>query len=147
MDRELIAKAPRVLAVAAMGAGTFAAAYLLGIPGSGLFLLVAGLAGFATAIVAPCWIGYAVLLGSIALTCWVSPVLFGTYGGLILLVIASLWVPASVGWLVGYVARRVRMDGLRASLRNVRVLSAGFGAVGLAWFIVYVAGEFATNPP
>ena len=143
MDRHLDSCVLRHAAVAVMGVLVVNASYAIGIPGSGAFLLVAGAAGLGTAILAPGWIGYAILLGSIAVVSLMSVVL-GAYGPLISLVIGALWVPATVGWLLGYVARRVRIDGLGASIRNVRVMLAALGIPLLTGLIALVA---VSGPP
>jgi hypothetical protein len=146
MDRRLGSKAMSVTAVAAIGAVAVIAVYATGIPGNGAFLLIAAIAGFATAIIAPWRIGYATLLASIAVACLVM-VALGSYGGLILLVIGSLWVPASVGWLLGYVADSIRTDGVRAAVDDPRAVMATLGSLLLVAFIAVMALSFASDPP
>ncbi|HEX5826100.1 MAG TPA: hypothetical protein VFY23_01150 [Candidatus Limnocylindrales bacterium] len=136
----------RLLVVAMIGVVTVVATYATGMPGAGLFLVVAGLAGLGTALLAPGWAGYLVLLASVAATC-LAAVSLGSYGGLIVLVIASLWLPASIGWLVGYVVHHVRLRGLRQSVHDVRVILASLTAVGLIGVVALVAMSFATDPP
>lgn len=146
MDRELVAKLPRVIVVAAMGTGAVVVMYVAGLPGNGLFLVAAGVAGFVTAIIAPCWIGFAVLLGSIAVACGMAALVTG-YATFLWLAIASLVVPAIVGWLAGYVARHVAEAGPRAALKDARVWVAALGVVATVAFIVWIAGELGANPP
>ena len=146
MDRELVAKLPRVIVVAAMGTGAVAVMYVAGLPGNGLFLVTAALAGFVTAIIAPCWIGFAVLLGSIAAACAMAALITG-YATFLWLAIASLVVPATVGWLAGYVVRHLAEAGPRAALKDASVWVAALGVVATVAFIAWVAGELAANPP
>ena len=146
MDRQVMARARPLFVVAAMGVATVVAAYATGMPGAGLFLLIAGVAGVATALLAPGWGGYLVLLASIAIAC-LSAVYLGSYGGLIVLVIGALWLPASVGWLIGYVVRQVRLRGLLRAAADSRVILASLAVVSLVGMIVFVAISFGTDPP
>ena len=147
MDRALLAKSPRILVVVLAGIGAVAGMVLAGIPGNGLFLVFAALAGLVAGLVAPCWIGYSFLVGTLALATILGAYAFGWYTGLLALVIASLVVPATAGWAVGYALVRAHRLGVRAAVRDPRVVGAVVGIVAIIALIWYASVSFATNPP
>ena len=147
MDPALLAKWPRILVVVVAGLCAVAGMAQTGIPGDGLFLVVAGLAGLVAGLVAPCWIGYSFLVGTLAVATVVGAYSSGWYTGLLALIVASLIVPATAGWLVGYTLVRARHLGIRAAVRDPRVLGAVVGIVAILVLIWLAAMSFATNPP
>lgn len=147
MDRTLLAKWPRILVVVVAGICAVAGMAQTGIPGNGLFLAFAGIAGLVAGLVAPCWIGYSFLVGTLTVATLVGASVLGWYTGLLALIVVSLVVPATAGWAVGYALVRTHRLGIRAAVRDPRTLVAlvGVGAsIALIW---YASVEFATNPP
>ena len=116
-------------------------------PGDGLFLVIAGLAGLVAGLAAPCWIGYSFLVGTLAVATVLDAYASGWYTGLLALIVVSLVVPATAGWAVGYALVRAHRLGIRAAVRDPRVVGAVAGVVAILALIWYVAVEFATNPP
>jgi hypothetical protein len=147
VNRELLAKWPRILVVVLAGLGAVAGMVATGIPGNGLFLVFAGLAGLVAGLVAPCWIGYSFLVGTLGVATVLSANALGWYTGLLALVVASLVVPASAGWAVGYALVRAHRLGIRAAVRDPRVVGALAGVAAILVLIWYFAMSFATNPP
>ncbi len=145
MNQERYANLVRLLAAAGIGAVTVQLTWLFGAPGNGEFLVVAGIGGLVVALAAPGRAGYLVLLGSVAVTTWVQALLGG--GALVVLVVGALWLPATVGWLVGYAALRIRRLGLRVALTDRRTLGALLGLVLIVATIAYFTISFATSPP
>lgn len=146
MDDQGPDRLARLMVVAAMGVGVYAFAWITDIPGSGLFLVAASLAGFAAVLVAPGWTGFAVLIASITISAVVDG-LVGGYVGLLWLVVVALLVPATLGALAGYPVHRVRSVGLRAAIRDWRTLAAVAGAVTLVALIAFLSSDLAANPP
>lgn len=129
-----------------MGVGAVAVAFSPGIPGVGVFLVVAWLAGLATVLVRPGWAGFLALAGAFTVAAVIADMSDGIYG-LVVLVVVSLLVPAAHGALVGYIARRVVSLGPAKSIRDERVIGAVFVAVLVVVFLAFVAADFARNPP
>lgn len=136
----------RLILVGAMGVGAVAVAFATGIPGNGVFLVVAWLAGLAAVLVRPGWAGFLTLASATAVTAVIADMSDGV-SGLVVLVVASLLVPAAHGALVGYVARRVVSLGPAKSIRDERVIGAILVAVLVVVFLAFVAADFARNPP
>jgi hypothetical protein len=136
----------RLILVGAMGVGAVAVAFATGIPGNGVFLIVAWLAGLAAALVRPGWGGFLTLASAIAVTAVIADMSDGV-SGLVVLVVASLLVPAAHGALVGYIARRMVSLGPAKSIRDGRVIGAVLVAVLVVVFLAFVAADFARNPP
>lgn len=137
---------PRYLVAVGAGLATVLFAYAGGMPGDGAFLAVAALAGLVAGLVAPRWIGWACLVGAIAVPVLV-PAAGEGFSGLWALVIGSLAVPATAGWVVGYAVVRVRRVGARRALRDPIILGALAVVIAILGLIWYLAGEFAKNPP
>jgi hypothetical protein len=144
VNREFLAKWTRVVVA---GICTVAGMVLMGIPGNGLFLVIAGLAGLVAGLAVPGWIGCALLVGTVAAATVVGAYALGWYTGLLALVIASLVVPATAGWAVGYTLVRAHRLGIRAAVRDPRIVGAAVGMVAIIALIWYATVEFATNPP
>jgi len=136
----------RLILVGAMGVGAVAVAFATGIPGNGVFLVVAWLAGLAAVLVRPGWAGFLTLASASAVTAVTADMSDGV-SGLVVLVAASLLVPAAHGALVGYIARRVVSLGRAKSIRDGRVIGAVLVAVLVVVFLAFVAADFARNPP
>ena len=147
VDPALLAKWPRILVVVVAGLCAVAGMAQTGIPGDGLFLVFAGLAGLVAGLVAPCWIGYSFLVGTLAVATVLGAYASGWYTGLLALIVVSLIVPATAGWLAGYALVRARHLGIRAAVRDPRVVGAVAGIVAILVLIWLVAMSFATNPP
>jgi len=147
VNRELLAKWPRILVVVLAGLGAVAGMVATDIPGNGLFLVFAGLAGLVAGLVAPCWIGYSFLVGTLGVATLFGAYALGWYTGLLALVVASLVVPASAGWAAGYALVRAHRLGIRAAVRDPRVVGALAGVAAILVLIWYFAMSFATNPP
>jgi hypothetical protein len=147
VDRELLAKWPRILMVVVAGLGAVAGMAVTGIPGNGLFLVSAGLAGLVAGLVAPGWIGYSFLVGTLAVATVVNAYASGWYTGLLALIVVSLIVPATAGWAFGYALVRAHRLGIRAAVQDPRVVGALAGVVAILALIWYATVEFATNPP
>ena len=118
-----------------------------GIPGDGLVLVFAGLAGLVAGLIAPCWIGYSFLVGTIAVATVLSAYASGWYTGLLALIVASLVVPATAGWAAGYALVRAHRLGIRAAVRDPRVVGALAGVAAILALIWYFAMSFASDPP
>ncbi len=127
MNRELLAKWPRILVVVVAGICAVAGMAQTGIPGDGLFLVFAGGAGLVAGLVAPCWIGYSFLVGTLAVATVLNAYASGWYTGLLALIVVSLVVPATAGWAVGYALVRAYRLGIRAAVRDPRVVGRGGG--------------------
>jgi hypothetical protein len=136
----------RLILVGAMGVGAVAVAFATGIPGNGVFLVVAWLAGLAAVLVRPGWAGFVTLASAIAVTTLIADMSDGVYS-LVALGVVSLLVPAAHGALVGYVARRAVSLGSARSIRDARVIGAVLVAVLVVVFVAIVAADFARNPP
>jgi hypothetical protein len=136
----------RIILVGAMGVGTVAVAFATGIPGNGVFLVAAWLAGLAAALVRPGWAGFVTLASAIAVTAVIADVSDGVHS-LVVLVVVSLLVPAAHGALVGYVSRRAVSLGPAKSVRDERVIATVLVAVLVVAFVAVVAADFARNPP
>jgi hypothetical protein len=136
----------RLILVGAMGVGAVVVAFATGIPGNGVFLVAAWLAGLAAALVRPGWAGLLTLAGAIAVTTLVADMSDGIYS-LVVLGVVSLLVPAGHGALVGYVARRAVSLGPVRSVRDERVIVAVLVAVLIVVLVAIVAADFARNPP
>jgi hypothetical protein len=136
----------RLILVGAMGVGAVAVAFATGIPGNGVFLVVAWLAGLAAVLVRPGWAGFLTLASATAVTAVIADMSDGV-SGLVVLVVASLLVPAAHGALVGYIAWRVVSLGPAKSIRDERVIGAILVAVLVVVFLAFVAADFARNPP
>ena len=147
MDRALLTKWPRILVVVVAGLCAVAGMAQTGIPGNGLFLVFAGLAGLVAGLAAPCWIGYSFLVGTLTVATVLNAYASGWYTGLLALIVVSLVVPATAGWAVGYALVRAHRLGFRAAVRDPRVVGAVAGIVAILALIWYVTVEFATNPP
>ena len=147
MNRELMAKWPRILVVVVAGIVAVAGMAQTGIPGDGLFLVFAGGAGLVAGLAAPCWIGYSFLVGTLAVATVLNAYASGWYTGLLALIVVSLVVPATAGWAVGYALVRAYRLGVRAAIRDPRVVGALAGVAAILVLIWYVAMSFATNPP
>ena len=147
MNRELLAKWPRILVVVVAGICAVAGMAQTGIPGDGLFLVFAGGAGLVAGLAAPCWIGYSFLVGTLAVATVLNAYASGWYTGLLALIVVSLVVPATAGWAVGYALVRAYRLGIRAAVRDPRVVGAVAGVAAILVLIWYVAMSFATNPP
>jgi hypothetical protein len=147
VDQALLAKGPRILVVVVAGLCAVVGMAQTGIPGDGLFLVVAGLAGLVAGLVAPCWIGYSFLVGTLAVATVLGAFVFDWYTALLALVVVSLVVPATGGWAIGYALVRAHRLGIRAAVRDPRVVGALVGVVAMIALIWYVTVEFATNPP
>ena len=135
----------RLILVGAMGVGAVVVAFATGIPGNGVFLVVAWLAGLVAVLVRPGWGGFLTLASAIAVTAVIADMSDGV-SGLVVLVVASLLVPAAHGALVGYIARRVVSLGPAKSIRDERVIGAVLVAVLVVAFLAFVAADFARNP-
>ena len=146
MPRSTTGDLLRLILVGAMGVGAVAVAFATGIPGNGVFIVVAWLAGLAAVLVRPGWAGFLTLVGVIAVTAVIADMSDGV-SGLVVLVVASLLVPAAHGALVGYIARRVVSLGPAKSIRDERVIGAVLVAVLVVAFLAFVAADFARNPP
>ena len=131
----------------AVGSGAIAAflAFLLGIPGQGIFIWTTlGLGALAGAI-AGTWRG-ALLTESGAAAATILIIVIGQTGGLIALVIAVLGGLLALGYLAGWVLRRVvRRRG--AAFREPGVIGATIALVVVSAAYWWIAGEFARNPP
>jgi hypothetical protein len=114
----------RLILVGAMGVAAVVVAFTTGIPGNGVFLVVAWLAGFAAVLVRPGWGGFLTLASAIAVTAVIADMSDGV-SGLVVLVVASLLVPAAHGALVGYIARRMVSLGPAKSIRSHHPLING----------------------
>jgi hypothetical protein len=147
VDRDLLAKWPRILVVVVAGLCAVAGMAQTGIPGNGLFLVFAGVAGLVAGLVAPCWIGYSFLVGTLAVATVLNAYASGWYTGLLALIVVSLIVPATAGWAVGYALVRAHRLGIRAAVRDPRVVGALAAVGSILALIWYATVEFATNPP
>jgi hypothetical protein len=136
----------RLILVGVMGVVAVAVAFGTGIPGNGVFLVVAWLAGLATVLVRPGWAGFLTLAGAMAVTTVIADMSDGIYS-LVVLGVVSLLVPAGHGALVGFVARRAVSLGPARSIRDARVIVALLVAVLVVVFVAVVAADFARNPP
>jgi hypothetical protein len=136
----------RLILVGALGVGAVAVAFATGIPGNGMFLAAAWMAGLAAALVRPGWAGLLTLAGAIAVTTLIADMSDGIYS-LVVLGVVSLLVPAGHGALVGYIARRAVSLGPARSIRDQRVIVALLVAVLIVVFVAVVAADFARNPP
>lgn len=128
------------------GITALAASYAAGIPGDGAFLVVAAVAGLVAGLAAPGWIGLVVLVGAVALPVTLQAST-DEFAGLWPLVIASILVPATGGWLVGAAIRRAATLGLRTAVTDPRVVGALAGVALIVALVAYIAASFATNPP
>jgi len=147
VDRALLAKWPRILVVILAALCAVAGMAQTGIPGNGLFLVFAGLAGVVAGIVAPCRIGFSFMVGTLAVATVLGAYAFGWYTGLLALIVVSLVVPGTAGWLAGYAIYQARRLGIRAAAHDPRVVGALVGVVAILALIWYVTVAFATNPP
>jgi hypothetical protein len=128
------------------GITALAAAYATGLPGDGTFLVVAAVAGLVAGLAAPTWLGFVVLVGAVALPVTIQASTY-EFAGLWALVIGSIVVPATAGWLVGAAIRRAARLGLRAAVTDPRVVGALVGVALIVAFVAYMAASFATDPP
>ena len=147
MDRELSARWPRFLVVMVAAVCAVAVMAVTGIPGNGMFLVFAGGAGIVAALALPRWYGYVLLVGALAVATVLGALALGWYTALLALVIASLVVPATAGWLAGYAIDRTRHIGSRAAVLDLRILGALAGIAAILALIWFIAMSFATNPP
>jgi hypothetical protein len=136
-----------IITCAGMGVAAVAAAFATGIPGNGIFLAVAWLAGVGAVVARPGWTGVVTLMLSITAAMLVADLTDGVLSGLFLLAVASLLVPAAHGALVAYIGRRGMALGPGASLRDARMIVAVVAVVLVAVGVALVAQEFARNPP
>jgi hypothetical protein len=147
VDPALLVKWPRILVVVVAGLFAVSGMAQTGIPGDGMFLVIAGLAGLVAGLVAPCWIGYSFLVGTLAVATVLNAYASGWYTGLLALIVVSLIVPATAGWAIGYALVRARRLGVRAAVRDPRVIGALAVVIAVIALIWYASVEFATNPP
>ncbi len=87
------------------------------------------------------------LVGALAVATVLGALALGWYTALLALVIASLVVPATAGWLAGYAIDRTRHIGSRAAVLDLRILGALAGIAAILALIWFIAMSFATNPP
>jgi hypothetical protein len=131
----------------AIGSGAIAAvlAFLLGVPGQGLFIWTSlGFGALAGAAVGT-WTG-AVLTVSGAAAAAILIIVIGQTGGLIAVVVAVLGGLLALGYLGGWVVRRV-VVGRGAALREPAVIFAIVALAVVSAGYWWIARELARNPP
>jgi hypothetical protein len=131
-------------AVVLGGAGALGA-YLLGIPGSGLFVPVVWLSGLAASLIAPSIRGFLSLAGGAAVVSALADLVDGSFG-LVLLVAGIVTALAAHGALAGWVLSRGRSLGPSRAYRDGPfALAAAFVLATIVMF-AWLAREFAANP-
>lgn len=135
----------RLAAAVLLGAAAALSGFVFGLPGKGEFVALTWLAGFAALLITPGWPGFVAVITGAAVTSALLDVADGVFG-LIFLIVAIVVALASHGALSAAVLQRVRTLGMRASLRDARVLGGGGVALGVVLFFVWFAGELARNP-
>lgn len=131
----------------AVGCGAIAAvlAFVLGIPGQGIFIWTTiGVGALCGAIIGT-WSG-ALLTVAGAAAAAILIIVIGQTGGLVALVVAVLGGLLAVGYLAGWVVRRV-VSRRGAAFREPGVIGAFVALVVVSATYWWIAGEFARNPP
>lgn len=126
------------------GAGALVA-FLFGTPGNGAFVPAAWLAGFAAAVVAPGWRGFAALIGGASAVSAIVDIADGSFG-LVILVVAIVSALAAHGALSAWVLLRLRALGPSRGVRDGRLVLAGLIALSTVVIFVWFAHEFAQGP-
>lgn len=130
----------------ALGSAAALSGFVFGMPGNGLFVPAMWLAGFVALLVAPGWPGFVTLIAGATVAAALLDLSDGL-SGLLLLIVAIVSALAAHGALCAFILLRLRTLGLRAGLRDTNVLAGGGLAIGLVLGFVWIAGDFARNPP
>ena len=136
----------RLGAAFVLGVGAALSGFVFGMPGHGEFVPIIWLAGFVALLIAPGWPGFVALTAGATVAAVLLDFSDGTFG-LVFLIVAIVLALAAHGALSAFVVRRVSTLGLGRGLRDQRVLVGGGAALGVALLFVWLAGDFARNPP
>jgi len=130
----------------ALGCVAAASGLVFGMPGHGEFVVIIWLAGFVALLIAPGWRGFAALLAGATASAALIDVADGVFG-LVFLIVAVVSALAAHGALCASVLLRLRALGWRSGLRDRNVLAGAGVALGIVLIFVWLAAEFARNPP
>jgi hypothetical protein len=133
-------------AAVVLGAAAALSGFVFGMPGHGEFVPIIWLAGFVALLIAPGWPGFVALIAGATVSAALLDVSDGTFG-LVFLVVAIVSALAAHGALSASVLRRLWILGWRRGVRDERVLAGGGAVLGVALLFVWLAGDFARNPP
>lgn len=136
----------RMCVAFALGCAAALSGFVFGMPGNGEFVAAIWLAGFVALLVAPGWPGFVALISGGTMSATILDVSDGVFG-LVFLVVAIVAALAGHGALSASVMLRLRALGWRRGLQEPSVLAGGGLALGLVLIFVWVAGDFARNPP
>ena len=136
----------RLLAAFLLGCAASLSGFVFGMPGNGEFVPAIWLAAFVALLLAPGRSGFVALIAGVTLSAVLLDLSDGVFG-LVFLIVAIVSALAAHGALSASVLLRLRTLGWGPGLRDMRVLAGGGLALGLALLFVWVAGEFARNPP
>jgi hypothetical protein len=129
-----------------LGAAGALSAFYFGLPGRGEFVPAVWAAAFGATLIAPGWPGFVALLAGVAVIAAILDISDGTFG-LVWLIVAILAALAAHAALSASVLLRFRALGWAAGLKDSRVLGGAAAAVGLVLVFVWLANDFARNPP
>jgi hypothetical protein len=148
IDRVLSWRRPiwRLFGAFALGCAAALSGFVFGMPGHGAFVPAMWLAGFAALLMAPGWPGFVALIAGAALAATLLDLADGVFG-LVWLIVAIVVALAGHGALAASVVVRLRALGWRLGMMDASVLRGGGLALGLVLIFVWMAGDFARNPP